>query len=182
MAGRNASNEEDVELIPAMILVVCLVVGGYVARQRPFVGEVAYINVILVGLSALGVLYVVWGFHQVRAESGTHTAVSWLFSNISENDERSPSDHSSTEKTPPTPESLKIEIRNDRAGRACEYCNEASDFLEVHHIEPRSEGGPNTRTNLIALCPSCHRKADRGVYSRSELNYMVRENESRTEA
>jgi 5-methylcytosine-specific restriction endonuclease McrA len=30
------------------------------------------------------------------------------------------------------------------------------DLLEVHHINPQSEGGSNSKDNLVALCPSCH--------------------------
>lgn len=32
-------------------------------------------------------------------------------------------------------------------------------FLEVHHIIPLSENGPDEIENVIALCPNCHRKA-----------------------
>lgn len=31
-----------------------------------------------------------------------------------------------------------------------------SPYLEVHHIEPLSEGGPDTVANTVALCPNCH--------------------------
>lgn len=30
--------------------------------------------------------------------------------------------------------------------------------IEVHHIIPRSQGGPNKEWNLITLCESCHRE------------------------
>jgi hypothetical protein len=29
-------------------------------------------------------------------------------------------------------------------------------FVEVHHIQPESEGGPDTLDNAAALCASCH--------------------------
>lgn len=32
-------------------------------------------------------------------------------------------------------------------------------YLEVHHIKPLCEGGPDSLENTIALCPNCHRKA-----------------------
>jgi 5-methylcytosine-specific restriction protein A len=35
-------------------------------------------------------------------------------------------------------------------------------FLEVHHIKPLSDGGPDTVENTTALCPNCHRKAHYG--------------------
>ncbi|MHB1516067.1 MAG: HNH endonuclease [Acidiferrobacteraceae bacterium] len=28
--------------------------------------------------------------------------------------------------------------------------------IEIHHLEPVSEGGPNTPDNLLPLCPNCH--------------------------
>jgi hypothetical protein len=31
-------------------------------------------------------------------------------------------------------------------------------FLEVHHIIPLSLGGPDVLSNVVALCPNCHRK------------------------
>jgi hypothetical protein len=47
----------------------------------------------------------------------------------------------------------------------CERCNEDAPFhdedgpfLEVHHLIPLSEGGPDTPNNVIALCPNCHRR------------------------
>ncbi|MGC1495927.1 MAG: HNH endonuclease signature motif containing protein [Sulfitobacter sp.] len=53
----------------------------------------------------------------------------------------------------------------------CEGCKEPAPFkrksdgtayLEVHHIEPLSEGGLDTVENTLALCPNCHRKAHVG--------------------
>jgi 5-methylcytosine-specific restriction enzyme A len=47
----------------------------------------------------------------------------------------------------------------------CEACFQPAPFfnssdmpyLEVHHIIPLSEGGPDTPENCVALCPNCHR-------------------------
>ena len=49
----------------------------------------------------------------------------------------------------------------------CTLCNDPAPFrtkrgvpyLEVHHVRPLSEGGPDTVDNAVALCPNCHRKA-----------------------
>jgi hypothetical protein len=30
-------------------------------------------------------------------------------------------------------------------------------FLEVHHVTPLAEGGPDTPDNAVAICPNCHR-------------------------
>lgn len=41
----------------------------------------------------------------------------------------------------------------------CEECEKKGKFTkaeEVHHILPLSRGGTHERTNLMALCKSCH--------------------------
>lgn len=48
----------------------------------------------------------------------------------------------------------------------CEICNTAAPFirasgepyLEVHHVRPLGEGGPDTVDNAAACCPNCHRQ------------------------
>lgn len=35
---------------------------------------------------------------------------------------------------------------------------------DVHHIQPLSERGPDVRSNMICVCPSCHRKFHSGEY------------------
>jgi len=49
----------------------------------------------------------------------------------------------------------------------CEQCQEKGLLVpteEVHHKVPLSEGGTHARSNLIALCKSCHSRihAERG--------------------
>jgi len=52
----------------------------------------------------------------------------------------------------------------------CECCKKPAPFcfpdgttyLEVHHVIPLSEGGPDTITNTVALCPNCHRELHHG--------------------
>jgi len=54
-----------------------------------------------------------------------------------------------------------------RADGVCELCGQPAPFrdingepfLEVHHIVPLSEGGPDVLSNTAALCPNCHRAA-----------------------
>lgn len=177
MGGRRTAGNEEGGFTPIIILIASLVIGGYVVFERPFDIGATYVWVIVLLLSVAGLLYVVWGFNEVRKESDLHAAVNWLFTDL-DGESGSAASNSTTKKTPPTPESLKNELRLDRAGGRCEYCSEEMDLLEVHHIKPRSEGGPNTRRNLIVLCPNCHRKADRGVYSRSELKHKVKQQEA----
>jgi len=48
----------------------------------------------------------------------------------------------------------------------CESCNDespfykedGSPFLEVHHLRRLTDGGSDTITNAIAICPNCHRE------------------------
>jgi 5-methylcytosine-specific restriction endonuclease McrA len=53
-----------------------------------------------------------------------------------------------------------------RANGHCECCGEAgfvtlsgSAYLETHHIVGLAERGPDSKGNIVALCPLCHRKA-----------------------
>lgn len=49
----------------------------------------------------------------------------------------------------------------------CELCGNPAPFvrvtgegyLEVHHVQPLAEGGPDTVENAVAVCPNCHRAA-----------------------
>ena len=59
-----------------------------------------------------------------------------------------------------------VELVNRRAKGICQLCNEPAPFirkdgtpyLEVHHIVSLAEGGEDSLTNTVALCPNCHRK------------------------
>jgi len=53
-----------------------------------------------------------------------------------------------------------------RANGYCEGCGENAPFnskegpyLEVHHMNRLADGGPDHPENVIALCPTCHRRA-----------------------
>jgi len=50
-------------------------------------------------------------------------------------------------------------------GYVCRMCGEFANgrALDVHHIVPVSTGGTNEEWNLITLCQSCHRKAERYI-------------------
>ena len=53
-----------------------------------------------------------------------------------------------------------------RANGRCELCEKSAPFkrkdgtpfLEVHHIQWISRGGPDTIENTVSLCPNCHKK------------------------
>jgi hypothetical protein len=58
-------------------------------------------------------------------------------------------------KTVGFPENIKLEAKT-RAHYQCVICRQLGVFVEVHHIIPESENGPDTVENAAPLCPSCH--------------------------
>jgi len=86
-----------------------------------------------------------------------------------------------SKKTPPAPAALKNKLYYERANGACEHCGERVDQPHVHHIKPRADGGPNTLSNLIVLCPNCHSKADSGLIARHRLRYRARQQNNQME-
>ncbi|HFG2128619.1 HNH endonuclease [Vibrio mimicus] len=58
------------------------------------------------------------------------------------------------------------------AGGRCELCEKSTflkkngkPFLEVHHVLPLANGGSDTITNTVALCPNCHKELHFGEQS-----------------
>jgi hypothetical protein len=43
----------------------------------------------------------------------------------------------------------------------CCLCPEHQEVVDLHHIVPISENGPNTEDNLMVICPTCHAKIHR---------------------
>lgn len=67
---------------------------------------------------------------------------------------------------------LVVAIALKRAASKCELpvcghplftASDGGSFLEVHHIDPLSEGGKDRPENVAAICPSHHREAHHGV-------------------
>lgn len=57
----------------------------------------------------------------------------------------------------------------ERCGNAAPFADDDDlPFLEVHHVRPLAEGGPDKIDNAVACCPNCHRRLHRGR-DRSEL-------------
>jgi hypothetical protein len=108
--------------------------------------------------------YIAWN-------DGISSAIGFLTTTPADSNNGSAND--GTQKTPPLSQRKKTKLIHDRADRRCEFCGEKSDHLEVHHIVPRAEGGPNIARNLIVLCPEDHRKADDAVHKRDQLRYQV---------
>ena len=104
------------------------------------------------------------------------------FSNLdSANDSSRKKKENIKKKTPPVPAALKNKLYYERANGACEHCGERVDQPHVHHIKPRADGGPNTMSNLIVLCPNCHSKADSGLIARHRLRYRARQQNNQME-
>jgi hypothetical protein len=62
---------------------------------------------------------------------------------------------------PPPPRYGMEELRAgvlERDGYRCQRCGRAGNehSLQVHHITPLGENGPNERWNLITVCRRCH--------------------------
>lgn len=126
-----------------------------------------------VGSAGGGLLVLSYGGYLLKT-GGWQEAWDFL-ATPTDKEDNSSSNESGQEKTPRAPETLRNELFFERANRRCEYCEKEVDQPDVHHIKPRREGGPNTPSNLIVLCPNCHRKADNGQISRSKLTYKVRQ-------
>jgi 5-methylcytosine-specific restriction protein A len=69
-------------------------------------------------------------------------------------------------------EDLRIFVLR-RADGVCEGCDKEGPFktksrpgrpyLEPHHTERISDGGPDIPAHVIALCPNCHRRVHHGA-------------------
>jgi 5-methylcytosine-specific restriction endonuclease McrA len=57
---------------------------------------------------------------------------------------------------------------------ACALCGSMKN-VEVHHIKAKQKGGGNVTTNLIPLCRSCHRRAEK---RNSKESHRLRETNS----
>ena len=71
----------------------------------------------------------------------------------------------------PFPEQLKEKIR-ERALFHCCLCQKISVSLEIHHIIPEAENGPDTEDNAAPLCPSCHGDFGGNPEKRSRIREM----------
>jgi hypothetical protein len=55
----------------------------------------------------------------------------------------------------PFSEQLKLTVKQ-KANFTCCWCQERRNKVDVHHIIPESDGGPDTEENAAPLCGSCH--------------------------
>jgi hypothetical protein len=56
-----------------------------------------------------------------------------------------------------------------RAGIKCMMCGWDKTSLDVHHIIHKAKGGTDEDSNLICVCPNCHRMAHENQYKIEEL-------------
>jgi tetratricopeptide (TPR) repeat protein len=63
-------------------------------------------------------------------------------------------------KRKPIPKDMRNQVLVDAVHRCC-LCPEHHDVVDLHHVVPISEDGPNTADNLMAVCPTCHAKIHR---------------------
>jgi len=66
-------------------------------------------------------------------------------------------------------EQLKLRVKRRSAFRCCR-CHEIG--IEVHHIVPQGEGGPDTEDNAAPLCPNCHTWFGANPEKRKEIRQM----------
>ena len=65
-----------------------------------------------------------------------------------------------------------------QAAGTCELCGTSAPFkrpggepfLEVHHVKPLANGGPDVVTNAVALCPNCHRRCHYSADARAAID------------
>lgn len=79
-----------------------------------------------------------------------------------------------SDERPSLPADLRRKILLE-AGHRCAIPTCQQPLVEVHHIVPWKSCREHTYDNLIALCPNCHRRAERGeIDRRSLLEYKNR--------
>jgi len=69
-------------------------------------------------------------------------------------------------------DSISADLRRKilvEAGHRCAITTCRSIIVDVHHIIPWEKCKKHEYNNLIALCPNCHRRADKGEIDRKSL-------------
>ena len=72
------------------------------------------------------------------------------------------------ESRPPIPADIRRKVLVE-AGHRCAIPTCRHIEVEVHHIVPWANSREHRYDNLIALCPNCHSRADRGDIDRKSL-------------
>jgi len=66
-------------------------------------------------------------------------------------------------------EKIRLQVRESAAFSCCR-CPEIG--VEVHHIVPAAQGGPDTFENAAPLCPNCHAGFGGNADKRKEIKQM----------
>lgn len=53
-------------------------------------------------------------------------------------------------------------LRRKIQNKPCKKCGWNKDVCDVAHLKPKKDGGEYKESNLIPLCPNCHRLFDKG--------------------
>ena len=77
------------------------------------------------------------------------------------------------EERPPIPADLKRRVLIE-AGHRCAIPTCRFPATEIAHIEPWAKVKEHKYENLIALCPNCHGRADKGEIDRKSLKIYKR--------
>lgn len=77
------------------------------------------------------------------------------------------------EERPPIPADLRRTVLIE-AGHRCAIPTCRFPTTEIAHIEPWAKVKEHKYENLIALCPNCHRRADKGEIDRRSLKIYKR--------
>lgn len=166
---------DELENLPPGGLSVVLLLGGGIilSGSTPSLGQPVFL--LGVGLAVSGAVILGWAM-LIGNRQDWGAAIEFLTSTDPNEGDSGTSDNAAetVDMAPPTSESLKNELIFGRAEQRCEWCDTGLDNPEVHHIKPRSEGGRNDKSNLVVLCPTCHRKADNGGISRTKLRGKLR--------
>ncbi len=76
--------------------------------------------------------------------------------------------NTASESRPPIPADIRRKVLIE-AGHRCAIPTCRHIEVDVHHIIPWTTCREHRYDNLIALCPNCHRRADRGDIDRKSL-------------
>jgi hypothetical protein len=69
----------------------------------------------------------------------------------------------------PVPSQVALDVLTEAGYRCGVPTCRGIIALDLHHLAPLRDGGPNTVANLIALCPTCHALFERGTIPQSSL-------------
>lgn len=78
-------------------------------------------------------------------------------------------------------QNIVVWVLNNSGGK-CESCtlaapftgNDGLPYLEVHHVKQLADGGSDSTSNAVALCPNCHREMHYGVNAKEKRQLLYK--------